>query len=110
MMSIETARERPVEMVLSGPAASLMGGKALAKIDDCIVVDMGGTSTDIAVVGRGVPPPEQRGALPLDNGGPGSKASTSGPAAWGAIPSSRWTITASSPSDRKEWSLWPWRR
>ena len=48
LMSLETARERPVETILSGPAASLMGGKALSQMDDCVVVDVGGTSTDIA--------------------------------------------------------------
>ena len=55
LMSLQTARERPVEMVLSGPAASLMGGKALAGLDDCLVIDMGGTSTDIAYLDEGFP-------------------------------------------------------
>lgn len=63
LMSLETARERPVEMVLSGPAASLMGGKALAKVDNCIVVDMGGTSTDIAVLDEGFPRLNNEGAI-----------------------------------------------
>jgi N-methylhydantoinase A/oxoprolinase/acetone carboxylase beta subunit len=55
LMNIETARERPVETVLSGPAASSMGGRILAGIDDCIVVDVGGTSTDIAFLEGGFP-------------------------------------------------------
>ena len=55
LMSMETARQRPVEMILSGPAASLMGGKALANVSNCTVVDMGGTSTDIAVLDDGFP-------------------------------------------------------
>jgi N-methylhydantoinase A/oxoprolinase/acetone carboxylase beta subunit len=63
LMSIETARERPVETILSGPAASLMGGKALAQIDDCIVVDVGGTSTDIAFLEGGFPRLDQEGAI-----------------------------------------------
>ncbi len=62
LMSLETARERPVEMVLSGPAASLMGGKALAKVEGCIVVDMGGTSTDIAILDEGFPRLNNEGA------------------------------------------------
>jgi N-methylhydantoinase A/oxoprolinase/acetone carboxylase beta subunit len=62
LMSLETARQRPVEMVLSGPAASLMGGKALAKVDNCMVVDMGGTSTDIAVLDDGFPRLNNEGA------------------------------------------------
>ena len=32
-----------------------MGGKALAKEDNCMVVDMGGTSTDIAILDEGFP-------------------------------------------------------
>jgi hypothetical protein len=55
LMTLETARQRPVEMVLSGPAASLMGGKVLANVSSCTVVDMGGTSTDIAVLDEGFP-------------------------------------------------------
>jgi len=63
LMSLETAKQRPVEMVLSGPAASLMGGKALAHADKCIVVDMGGTSTDIAVLDDGFPRLNNEGAI-----------------------------------------------
>jgi N-methylhydantoinase A/oxoprolinase/acetone carboxylase beta subunit len=62
LMTLGTARERPVEMVLSGPAASLMGGKVLAKVENCIVVDMGGTSTDIAFMDDGFPRLNNEGA------------------------------------------------
>jgi len=55
VMSLEVARERPVETILSGPAASAMGGKALAGLEECIIVDIGGTSTDIAVLEEGFP-------------------------------------------------------
>ncbi len=63
LMSLETAREKPVEMVLSGPAASLMGGKALAGMEDCLVIDMGGTSTDIAYLDEGFPRLNVEGAV-----------------------------------------------
>ena len=63
LMSLEVARERPVETILSGPAASLMGGKALANLDDCIVVDVGGTSTDIAYLEGGFPRLDMEGAM-----------------------------------------------
>ncbi len=63
LMSLETAKERPVETILSGPAASLMGGKALAQLDDCIVVDVGGTSTDIAYLEGGFPRLDVEGAM-----------------------------------------------
>ena len=63
LMTIETARERPVETILSGPAASLMGGKVLAGLDNCIVVDVGGTSTDIAYLDDGFPRTNMDGAM-----------------------------------------------
>lgn len=63
LMSLEMARERPVETILSGPAASLMGGKALSQLDDCIVVDVGGTSTDIAFLEGGFPRLDMEGAI-----------------------------------------------
>lgn len=63
LMSLETARERPVETILSGPAASLMGGKVLSGLDNCIVVDVGGTSTDIAFLDEGFPRLNQEGAM-----------------------------------------------
>ena len=55
MMGIDVAREKPVETILSGPAASLMGGRLLSKLDNCIVLDIGGTSTDIAYLDQGFP-------------------------------------------------------
>jgi N-methylhydantoinase A/oxoprolinase/acetone carboxylase beta subunit len=42
-----------VETILSGPAASAIGGQFLAGQDSAIVVDMGGTTTDIAVLKDG---------------------------------------------------------
>ncbi len=55
VMTIEKAKMYPVETILSGPAASSMGGKILSGKEDCVVVDIGGTSTDIAVVEGGFP-------------------------------------------------------
>jgi N-methylhydantoinase A/oxoprolinase/acetone carboxylase beta subunit len=62
MMSIAVARERPVETILSGPAASLMGGRLLSGLDNCIVLDIGGTSTDIAYLDQGFPRITKEGA------------------------------------------------
>lgn len=47
------ARSRPVEMIHSGPATSAIGGQYLARIDTALVIDVGGTTTDIALVDRG---------------------------------------------------------
>lgn len=53
LMRADYAIERPVETVLSGPAASVIGARFLSGRGDCIVVDMGGTTTDIACLQSG---------------------------------------------------------
>lgn len=47
------ARERPVETILSGPAASARGARLLADYPDALVIDVGGTTTDCAVLDGG---------------------------------------------------------
>lgn len=62
-MDIKTAEERPVETILSGPAASFMGISALLNTnDDAILLDIGGTTTDIFFLADGVPLFEPLGA------------------------------------------------
>lgn len=53
LMRADYAAERPVETILSGPAASVMGARFLSGRNDCLVVDMGGTTTDIACLKNG---------------------------------------------------------
>ncbi len=53
LINTNTAQLQPVATVLSGPAASVTGGCALSGVKDGIVVDIGGTTTDIAVVNNG---------------------------------------------------------
>ena len=55
LMTEELARSRPVETILSGPAASVMGSRALAGCDSALIVDMGGTTTDISILRGGAP-------------------------------------------------------
>jgi N-methylhydantoinase A/oxoprolinase/acetone carboxylase beta subunit len=55
LMDEEFAAVRPIETLLCGPAASVLGGYALSKESNCIVVDMGGTTTDIAIIKDGNP-------------------------------------------------------
>jgi N-methylhydantoinase A/oxoprolinase/acetone carboxylase beta subunit len=62
LMTEEWARERPVETVLSGPAASVAGASYLTGRQDALVVDMGGTTTDVALVERGSARVSQEGA------------------------------------------------
>lgn len=54
---LSVSRERPVEALLSGPAASVMGIMALMPScsEDTLVLDMGGTTTDIALLAAGQP-------------------------------------------------------
>ncbi len=54
LMSSEMAKMRPVETILSGPAASVAGARHLTGINDALVVDMGGTTTDTAALSSGL--------------------------------------------------------
>ena len=61
-MSFAASRNIPVQSILSGPAASIMGIAALCEIDrDSVVLDIGGTSTDIAIFAAGLPLIEPEG-------------------------------------------------
>ncbi len=62
LMSVETAEQRPVETILSGPAASVVGALALTGRKEGVVVDVGGTTTDIARVEAGLPRINSAGA------------------------------------------------
>lgn len=62
VMDLEQAKMYPVETILSGPAASAVGGTALSGKEDCVIVDVGGTSTDIAVMDEGFPMIQEEGA------------------------------------------------
>lgn len=53
LMSEEFARERPIETLVSGPASSVAGGIRLSGSRNCIIADMGGTTTDLAIVQDG---------------------------------------------------------
>jgi N-methylhydantoinase A/oxoprolinase/acetone carboxylase beta subunit len=50
LMSADMARERPVETIFSGPAASVAGARRLTRLANALVVDIGGTTTDIAAI------------------------------------------------------------
>lgn len=57
------ARLRPVDTVLSGPAASVVGACRLSGLTSALVTDMGGTTTDIALISGGMPEVSVEGAL-----------------------------------------------
>jgi N-methylhydantoinase A/oxoprolinase/acetone carboxylase beta subunit len=69
LASLENAIEKPIGTVLSGPAASVIGACRLSGLDNAIVADMGGTTTDIAIVSNGQPELCEDGARIIHFGG-----------------------------------------
>lgn len=55
LMNEEFTKNYPVETLLCGPAASAMGGAWMANESNALVVDIGGTTTDIAALKNGIP-------------------------------------------------------
>jgi N-methylhydantoinase A/oxoprolinase/acetone carboxylase beta subunit len=58
----ENVALRPIETVLSGPAASLVGAKWLSGLASFIMSDIGGTTTDIGILKGGRPQVAEEGA------------------------------------------------
>ena len=63
LVSSNFVKDRPIETILSGPAASAIGAAALAGIEGGIVTDIGGTTTDVAVISEGRPIAAPSGAV-----------------------------------------------
>ena len=58
LVSAEAARTAPVSILMSGPAGGVAGALWIARqagYDNLLTFDMGGTSTDVALIERGVP-------------------------------------------------------
>lgn len=55
LMSVERALSYPIFMVASGPANSVRGAAYLSGLSDGVVVDVGGTTTDIGFLNKGFP-------------------------------------------------------
>ena len=62
LISTRQARISPIETILSGPAASIVGARWLTGASDALVSDIGGTTTDIAVLRDGRPMIDPAGA------------------------------------------------
>ncbi|MDH3665797.1 MAG: hydantoinase/oxoprolinase family protein [Paracoccaceae bacterium] len=62
LVSADFARVRPIETILSGPAASIVGAAWLTGLEDAVVSDIGGTTTDIAILTGGRPRLDPQGA------------------------------------------------
>jgi N-methylhydantoinase A len=58
-MSVASTKERPIDIALSGPSGGAVGAAYLAReidLPDLLTIDMGGTSTDVALCQGGTPP------------------------------------------------------
>ncbi len=62
LISAAMVRERPIETILSGPAASIVGARWLTGAADALVSDIGGTTTDVALLRNGLPEIDPEGA------------------------------------------------
>jgi N-methylhydantoinase A/oxoprolinase/acetone carboxylase beta subunit len=62
LIEAAVAMECPVETILSGPAASVVGAHYLSGEGDVFVADMGGTTSDIALLAGGRPVLNRDGA------------------------------------------------
>jgi N-methylhydantoinase A/oxoprolinase/acetone carboxylase beta subunit len=62
LIAAQEALMRPIETILSGPAASLVGARHLTGLDNAVVSDIGGTTTDVAVLEGGHPRLDSEGA------------------------------------------------
>ena len=62
LIPADLARARPIETILSGPAASVAGAAWLSEARDALVSDIGGTTTDVCLLQDGRPRLDPRGA------------------------------------------------
>jgi N-methylhydantoinase A/oxoprolinase/acetone carboxylase beta subunit len=62
LVSAAVAREKPIETILSGPAASIAGAQWLTGEQNALVSDIGGTTTDVCLLRDGRPQIDPKGA------------------------------------------------
>ena len=62
LVAAALVRERPIETILSGPAASIAGAAWLTGLKDALVSDIGGTTTDVCLLRGGKPAIDPEGA------------------------------------------------
>ena len=62
LISAAVARDKPIETILSGPAASVAGARWLSGENDALVSDIGGTTTDVCLLRDGRPQIDPQGA------------------------------------------------
>lgn len=55
LMTMEDARRYPILTIACGPTNSIRGASHLTGVDDAVVVDVGGTTTDVGILSHGFP-------------------------------------------------------
>ncbi|WP_440951734.1 hydantoinase/oxoprolinase N-terminal domain-containing protein [Methanococcoides sp. FTZ1] len=63
IVGMQEALKHPIESIFTGPAASLVGASYLSKEPSCVVIDVGGTSTDVSLTVNGLPQISDSGAI-----------------------------------------------
>jgi N-methylhydantoinase A/oxoprolinase/acetone carboxylase beta subunit len=66
LMSVEHTERYPVATFASGPTNSMRGAAFLSGLEDCAVVDIGGTTADVGMLQHGFP---REAAVAVDIGG-----------------------------------------
>jgi N-methylhydantoinase A/oxoprolinase/acetone carboxylase beta subunit len=66
LMSVDFAERHPVATFASGPTNSMRGAALLSGLEDCAVVDIGGTTSDVGILQRGFP---REASVSVDIGG-----------------------------------------
>jgi N-methylhydantoinase A/oxoprolinase/acetone carboxylase beta subunit len=66
LMSVDFAERYPVATFASGPTNSMRGAALLSGLEDCAVVDIGGTTSDVGVLQHGFP---REASVSVDVGG-----------------------------------------
>lgn len=55
LMTMEHARRYPILTIACGPTNSIRGASYLSKLENAVVIDVGGTTTDLGVIQNGFP-------------------------------------------------------
>ncbi|MEL4304398.1 hydantoinase/oxoprolinase family protein [Methanococcoides sp. LMO-2] len=63
IVGMQEALKHPIESIFTGPAASLVGAAYLSDEPSCVVIDVGGTSTDVSLTVNGLPQISDVGAI-----------------------------------------------
>jgi N-methylhydantoinase A/oxoprolinase/acetone carboxylase beta subunit len=63
IMNAATAIKRPIETIMSGPASSLTSAMVYSEMQDALIADIGGTTTDLGIIHGGFVRTLDTGAL-----------------------------------------------